>query len=132
MEPASRVAQPGGGRLADLHIRLVGGSLLRRTVLSVAAFTMSTCLLLGLISMAAVGATRALVGGADAPADESTEAAAMGDDDATGASTSPRSAAARSAAARGAGAKKRAPSRRTGGAVAPDDALRAAGRGDGS
>lgn len=139
MDPAAARPAPRDGRLNDLHIRLVGGSLLRRTVLSVAAFTMTTCLLLGLISMAAVGATRAIVGGGDAPADE-TALAASGDDEAgdgasaTGAARSrsegatksaSRSGASRSASSRS--AKAPTPGRRAGGAVAPADALRGAG-----
>ena len=140
MDPAAARPAPRDGRLNDLHIRLVGGSLLRRTVLSVAAFTMTTCLLLGLISMAAVGATRAIVGGGDAPADETAADAAPSDDEAgdgtsaTGAARSRSEGATKSASRSGASrsSKARAPSktgggRRAGGAVAPADALRGAG-----
>lgn len=144
MDPAARPAPSRDGRLGDLHIRLVGGSLLRRTVLSVAAFTMTTCLLLGLISMAAVGATRAIVGGGDAPADETAVDAAPSEDEAVdgpSSARSPRSSAARDGASRdgasrdgaarggasrSTASKARSPGRRAGGAVAPDDALRGA------
>jgi hypothetical protein len=91
-------------------------------VLSVAAFTMSTCLLLGLFGMVAVGATRALVG-ADAPADEAAADVGAANDEAD-APASTRSTRASSSRTRGASER---PGRRAGGAVAPGDALRAAG-----
>lgn len=118
----------------DLRIRLVGGSLLRRTVVSVAAFTMSTCLLLGLISMAAVGATRAVVG-AEPPVDADVAAVEASDEalgeTAPGKKSAPRSRSDKKSSARS--SSKGAPSRgsrRAGGAVSPADALRGSGTGE--
>ncbi len=113
----------------DLRIRLVGGSLLRRTVVSVAAFTMSTCLLLGLISMAAVGVTRAIVGG-EPPTDDSVAAAEALDGEAP---SSAKGETAQSTRSKSKSARSGTSTRRPGGAVSPSDALRAkADEGDGS
>lgn len=124
------------GIFQDLRTRLVGGSLFRRTVVTVAAFTMTTVLLLGLLSAAAIGATRAVVG---APADDpsvSTSAAEADEDGASGdgsaakptrakASTTKKAAQGSTAkGSRGDKASVKSEPRRAGGAVSPGDALK--------
>lgn len=116
--------------LGNLRIRLVGGSLLARTVVTVAAFTMTTCLLLGLFSMVAVGATRAIVGGGAPP--EATvaeaDAAAEGADPAKASARKASKARASKSSTKGRGpmGSPMGDATRPGGAVAPADALRAA------
>jgi len=101
-------------------------------VVTVAAFTMTTCLLLGLLSAAAIGATRAVAGGPaddpslDAAADVASEEAsedAAGHNGTKGSGTKPKTTAGKKA--KGGKSAKSATSepRRAGGAVSPRDAL---------
>jgi hypothetical protein len=104
----------------------------------VAAFTMTTVLLLGLLSAAAIGATRAVVG---APAEDDAALAAAAEADAepgdatTGDARSPASRSKPKSQRAGTSAKpptksasaRKGEARRAGGAVSPSDALDRAG-----